>query len=259
MQKLFSVALCLAAVVCSSFTFAETSTQVPASIAKPASAGFNAKQLKSLIENTLGLKVFSAKQSNMPGLAELVTEEGLFYSSYDGKYFIQGKLYQLGENVANLTEESLADVRLQGMKKFEDDMIVYPAKDEKYVVTVFTDITCGYCRKMHSHMEEYNDLGITVRYLAYPRAGVYQAPGTFSKGFEDLRSIWCSENPNDAMDRGKSGSSIPRRICDKPVAENFDFGRQVGVTGTPAVILANGFMFSGYRDPEQLLKILQTL
>lgn len=260
MKKLFSAAVYASALLCSSFALtahAASPEQVPA--ASTSTANFNAEQLKQTISQTLGLAVSDVRKTPMLGLAEIVTEQGLFYSSYDGEYFIQGKLFNLGPNVTNLTETSLAQVRVDGMAKFEKDMIVFPAKNEKHVVTVFTDITCGYCRKLHNDMEKYNDLGITVRYLAYPRAGVYQSPGQYTQGFEDLRSIWCHENPNKAMTNAKAGSSVARRICDKPIEENFKFGRQVGVSGTPAIVLANGFMLPGYRGANDLLNILENM
>jgi thiol:disulfide interchange protein DsbC len=113
------------------------------------STEFDAVQLKAKLSLMLGLEIDAVKPSAMPGLVELITNQGLFYASADGKFFIQGKLYGLGGKVVNYSEASLAQVRLDGMDKFADAMIVYPAKNEKHVVTVFTDITCGYCRKMN--------------------------------------------------------------------------------------------------------------
>ena len=138
-------------------------------------------------------------------------------------------------------------------------MVVYPAKNEKHVVTIFTDITCSYCRKLHAQIDEYNALGITIQYLAYPRSGLYSGNGKMSKRYEDLRSIWCSENPAEAMTRAKSGSSVASRTCDDPIAEEFAFGQQIGVSGTPALILADGSLLSGYRPPADLAKILNNM
>ena len=210
--------------------------------------------VKAKLTNTLGLDVASIKPSPMAGLVEVVTDQGLFYASADGEFLLQGKMYGLGNNVTNLTEASLALIRIEGMAKFSDAMIVFPAKDEKYVVTVFTDITCGYCRKMHEQIEDYNDKGITVRYLAYPRAGVKDRTGNYSQGFKDLRSIWCHEDHQQA----KTGADVAARICDKPIEEEFNFGRQVGVTGTPAIMLANGMMVPGYQEPSKLFMLLET-
>lgn len=216
--------------------------------------------LKRTLSSSIGLNILSVKVSPLPSLVEVVTDQGMFYASADGKFLVQGKLYGIGGlNVVNHTEESLAQVRIAGIKKFEKDMIVYPAKNEKHVVTVFTDITCGYCRKMHKQMEEFNDKGITVRYMAYPRSGVKDRTGQLSQGFRDLRSIWCHENPNEAMTKAKLGSSVAQRICDKPVEAEFNFGRQVGVNSTPSIIFENGFMLPGYKEPSALLAILESM
>ena len=237
---------------------AEPSTTVANSVMLPTaqSTAFNA--VKAKLTKTLGLSIASIKPSPMVGLIEVVTDQGLFYASADGEFLLQGKMYGLGSSVTNLTEASLALIRIEGMAKFSDAMIVFPAENEKHVVTVFTDITCGYCRKMHEQIEDYNDKGITVRYLAYPRAGVKDRTGNYSQGFKDLRSIWCHEDPQQALTKAKSGANVAARICDKPIEDEFNFGRQVGVTGTPAILLANGMMVPGYQEPNKLLMLLQT-
>lgn len=226
------------------------------SVMLPAAA--NAGNLTAQFKESLGLEVVSVKPSAMNGLLEVITDQGLFYASSDGKFLIHGKMYGLGQNITNLTEESLAQVRIEGMSKFKNDMIVFPAENEKHVVTVFTDITCGYCRKMHDQMDDYNAKGITIRYLAYPRAGIKDRTGQYSQGFKDLRSIWCHEDPKSALTKAKSGSNVASRICKKPIEEEFDFGRQVGVSGTPAIMLSDGMMVPGYQDPSKLLMILES-
>jgi thiol:disulfide interchange protein DsbC len=223
------------------------------------SSSFNAMELKTKLTLMLGLEINEVKAAAMPGLVELVTNQGLFYASADGKYFIQGKLYGLDGTVTNYTEESLAKVRVDGIKKFSDSMIVYPAKNEKHIVTVFTDITCGYCRQMHEQMDDYNDKGITIRYLPYPRSGIKDSSGQYSKGFKDLRSIWCHEDPESALTKAKMGSSVAQRTCDKPVEDEFNFGRQVGVNSTPTVIFENGLMIPGYQKPDALLATLEKI
>ncbi|MEW6981470.1 thioredoxin fold domain-containing protein [Colwelliaceae bacterium 6471] len=248
------------------FALNDDKQNVPSAIAKlsPAKLAqqlvpFNERLLKDKIFKTLGLEVKSARPTAMLGLAEIVTNQGLFYASFDGDFLVQGKLYGLGENVTNLTEQSLAKVRVEGINRFADGMIVYPAAEEKHVITVFTDITCGYCRKMHEQMDAYNDNGITIRYLPYPRAGVMDNAGGFTQGFKDLRSIWCNEDPNAALTKAKAGAGVALRICDKPVEEEFNFARQVGVNATPAIITSSGMMFPGYRTPDDLLRMLESM
>jgi len=239
--------------------FAESTAPVDNSGMPEAAQSSGFAVIKAKLTQSLGFNVASIKPSPMAGLVEVITDQGLFYASTDGSFLLHGKMYGLGESVSNLTEESLAQVRIDGMVKFSDAMIVYPAKNEKHVVTVFTDITCGYCRKMHEQMDDYNDKGITVRYLAYPRAGVKDQAGGYSQGFKDLRSIWCHEDPNAALTKAKSGSNVAARVCDKPIEKEFDFGRQVGVTGTPAIMLTDGMMIPGYQDPDKLLMLLETV
>ena len=233
---------------------------VPVMLAKKTLAGtteFNALFLKEKLTKKLGLNIVKVESTPLKDMAVLFTEQGIFYASYDGNFLIQGKLYSIEGSVTDLTEQSLAGMRLDGIKKFANDVIEYPAKDEKYVVTVFTDITCGYCRKMHAEMDEYNERGITFRYLAYPRSGIKDRLGNYTDGYKDLRSVWCSEDSAAALTSAKSGSGIAYRICDKPIEGQFDFGRQIGVTGTPAIILPNGMMVPGYQPPAQLEELLK--
>ncbi len=239
--------------------YAATQANVPASLAKPSSdpSVLDADLLKAKINSSLGLTVVKVEKTEVPGIALLVTNQGLFYASYNGDFFIQGKVYSLGETVTDIGEKSLAKIRLAGLKNFEDDMIVYKAENEKYVVSVFTDITCGYCRKMHKQMADYNARGITFRYLAYPRSGIKDRAGNLSQGFKDLRSVWCSENTAEALTKAKSGSGIANRICEAPIEAQFNFGRQIGVSGTPAIILSNGMMIPGYQPPAQLEELLK--
>jgi len=215
--------------------------------------------LTSKLANTIGVEVQSIDASPIAGLYEIATDQGLFYSSADGKYLLQGQLFSLGKHIANLTDRSLAKMRVKGMAKFSKNMIVFPAKKQKYVITVFTDNTCGYCRKLHSQMKELNDSGITVRYLAYPRQGIKNRQGQFTQNFKDMRSIWCADDPQKTMDDTEHGKAIPYRICDKPVAAQYNFGRQVGVSGTPSIMFSNGYMMPGYRPPADILALLQSM
>ncbi len=215
--------------------------------------------LKRKLKDSLGLTVDEVMETALPGIALVITDQGLFYASHDGEFFIQGKVYQVGDTVTNLADASLSKIRLEGIAKFEDDMIVYPAKNEKHVVTVFTDITCGYCRKLHNQMDDYNARGITVRYLPYPRSGIYDRSGGLSQGFQDLRSIWCSDNPNEALTKAKAGSTVAHRICDKKLEEEFNFARQIGINATPAIIFENGMLIPGYQDPAKLSELLENM
>lgn len=212
----------------------------------------NTEQLKQKLASTLSVEVQSLNMSQIPGLYEAITDRGVLYISQDGSKLFHGSLYDLDNGMKNLTEAALAGPRVEMIKQFEPNMLVYKAKDEKHVVTVFTDITCGYCRKLHNQMDEYNDLGITVRYLAFPRQGVP------SKNANDMAAIWCSADPLKAMTDAKGGKLVDTaKNCDANISQQYNLGQTLGVNGTPAIVLEDGTMIPGYQPPEQLLQALE--
>ncbi|WP_088329868.1 bifunctional protein-disulfide isomerase/oxidoreductase DsbC [Lacimicrobium sp. SS2-24] len=228
-------------------------------IALLASLSFHAQaqqdyaDIRAKITDSIGLSVIEVTPSPVPGLLQAMTNRGLFYISEDGTYLVHGKVFNLDKGLQNETEEALSAVRLQGIDTFSDSMIEFKADDEKYQVTVFTDTTCGYCRKLHSQIDSYNEKGISVRYLAFPRGGVS------SGGFKELVSVWCADNPKKAMTAAKAGDDISNKSCKNNVSAHYNFGQQVGVQGTPAIVLSNGNMIPGYQPPAELLKILQDI
>lgn len=259
MFKKLSVFIGVIAISCAVYAVSESNQTVANS--KQSISAIDKAAVNALIENNTRLKVEDIQASVVPGFADVFTDQGMFYVSNDGQFFIAGKVYQQieGKGLIDAGDHHLSKMRLDGVKKFENDMIVYPAKDEKYVVNVFTDITCGYCRKLHAEMAQYNELGITVRYLAYPRYGKVGRDGKLTDAFKDLRSIWCSDTPESALTKAKSGGTVPYRVCDAPVEEQLSFGRQIGVNGTPAIILEDGSLIPGYKPPKDLLTALENI
>jgi thiol:disulfide interchange protein DsbC len=128
--------------------------------------------------------------------------------------------------------------------------IEFKAKNEKFVVTVFTDTDCGYCRKLHNEIQDYLDAGITIHYLAYPRGGEN------SETFNTLESIWCSKDKPGAMTKAKSGSEVSVAKCDNSVAAQYQLGQSFGVTGTPALVLPDGTLIPGYQPAAALAATL---
>ncbi|QUM75158.1 bifunctional protein-disulfide isomerase/oxidoreductase DsbC [Moritella sp. 24] len=212
------------------------------------------QDISRLLAAKLNFKVSSVSDSVIPGLFEVVTEQGIFYVNADASNLIQGSLYQVDENgVTDLTEQAMGKVRQQAMQKFADDTINYPAENEKYSITVFTDINCGYCRKLHNEIAQLNKLGVSVKYLAFPRGGLN------SKTYQDMASIWCAENSAEAMNNAKRGGKVVPEMCTNTVAQQYDLGRRLGVTGTPAIVFDNGQMQPGYVPANQLISILEKM
>lgn len=212
----------------------------------------NSAELKQKLTQTLSVEVHSLQQSPIPGLYEALTDRGVLYISKDGSKLFHGSLYDLDKGMKNLTEAAMAGPRMKMIKPLEDNMLVYKAKNEKHVVTVFTDISCGYCRKLHNQMDEYNDLGITVRYLAFPRRGVPSANA------DEMEAVWCAADPLTAMTEAKAGKSIKTARCDAKIAEQYHLGQSLGINGTPAIILEDGSMIPGYQPPKDLLRVLES-
>lgn len=212
---------------------------------------------KRLNETVSGLRVDSVRESAVPGLYEVHTNNReMIYATEDGEYILAGELLQLtDQGVVNVTENSRSSERAETMAAFGDEgLITYPAKGEQQAeVNVFTDIDCPYCRKLHDEMGRLNELGITVNYYAFPRSG----PGTPS--FAKYESVWCADDQRKAMDQAKAGEKVDELSCDNPVAEQYQLGRDVGVTGTPAILLEDGKMVRGYVPAEKLAEGLGLL
>ncbi len=181
------------------------------------------------------------------GLKTVLTENGVLYTTDDGRYMVQGPLYDVsGKQPVNITNRLLLDK----LNKLEPEMIVYKAAQQKHVITVFTDITCGYCHKLHEQMKEYNDLGITVRYLAFPRQGLDSVTE------KKMQAIWCVADRKKAFDDAMRGEAISPATCDTDIARHFELGVQFGVSGTPAIVLENGSMVPGYQPPKEMAAML---
>ena len=100
-------------------------------------------------------------------------------------------------------------------------------------------------------MPELNKRGVEVRYLAYPRAGLA------SDGYRQLASAWCSDNPQETLTRLKNKQSVPDNVCtSNPIASQYELGQEVGVRGTPAIVMESGKMLPGYQTAEELIATL---
>lgn len=203
-----------------------------------------------------GVSADDIGESPIEGFYQITLDTTIAYVSKDGRYLIQGDLYDL-DSRENVTESARASARVQMLAGVDrDEMIVFAPKDGqiKHSVTIFTDIDCGYCRQFHRDIERVNALGVEVRYLFYPRTG----PDTES--WEKAVKVWCASDRNGALTRAKLGGTVPNNTCaNTPVAEHYDLGNRVGVRGTPAIFASNGELIGGYLPPEQLVAVLEEI
>ena len=185
------------------------------------------------------------------GLFEAIINGEIVYFSADGKYVFQGDVIDLTSR-ENITENKRISLRKSTLASLDEkELIVYSPKKVKHTLTIFTDIDCGYCRKLHNEMAEYNDLGIEIRYMAFPRAGLN------SESFDKAEAVWCSDDPKQAMTDAKNGFDInDSKSCKSPIEAQYKLGRRLGVSGTPAIFLESGEMLPGYIPPKKLIAIL---
>lgn len=206
------------------------------------------------------LQFTDVKKSPLQGYYEFSIENRqTIYVSEDAKHFFAGELYfSEPDRFVNATEIARSDERMQELASIpESEMIIYsPQGETKAVMNVFTDVTCGYCRKLHDQMAEMNALGIEVRYLAYPRTGV-KRDGEFTTSYAETSKAWCAEDQRAAMDQLKGGERVVMSSCDdNPLEKHYAVGQKLGVSGTPAIVLSDGSLHPGYRSPENYAALL---
>lgn len=206
----------------------------------------------SLKQALPGMTPDSIKPSPITGLFEVMVGPKLFYVSADGNYLIQGSLIDVKAK-EDLTEPRLAQARIGALSKVgENHMISFKPKAAKHHAYVFTDIDCGYCRKLHSEIEQYGKEGIEISYLFFPRAG--EGSESWSKAV----SVWCSKDRNGALTKAKKGENVESKQCDNPVAQHYALGNAIGAQGTPMIVTEKGNVLPGYVPAKQLTKILET-
>ena len=195
----------------------------------------------------MGFVVESARPAHIDGLMEVITDQGLVYASKDGRHTVSGRIYEItGSEPNNVSEAVLEAMRVKDLAQVEDTVIEYTAPNEKHVIHVFTDTSCGYCRQLHERIDEYLALGISVRYLAWPRNGMQ------SNAASDLKNAWCADDPQAALSAAKNDETITSSSCNDPVAQHYALGHKFGVRGTPAIVFESGRMLPGYVPPERL-------
>lgn len=226
-------------------------------VAKPvttAAPGASDAAIRAAIQKAMpDAQIDSIKASPIAGYREVAIGGRIVYISADGRYLIQGNLFDLTTRTS-LTESSQAVIRKGILAKVGPERrIIFASAKPKHRITVFTDIDCGYCRKMHQQMADYNKLGISVEYLFYPRAGMESDAAT------KAISVWCSADRRKAMTDAKNDRPVAKKTCTNPIAADYALGQKIGFDGTPAVYSADGSQIGGYLAPAQMLVALDKL
>jgi thiol:disulfide interchange protein DsbC len=209
---------------------------------------------ETTIRKALGnIEPDSINTAPIAGLYEVVVGTHVIYVSADGRYMLQGELIDV-KNRKSLTEPRRREaIRVLLDSVSEDDMIIFKPEKVKHVVTVFTDIDCGYCRKLHNEMDNYLAEGIEVRYMMFPRAGAG------SESYKKAVAVWCSDDRNAAMTSAKNGRALDMKSCENPVDRHMELVQQLGARGTPFIILESGDTQPGYVPAKQLARLIDQI
>lgn len=219
--------------------------------AVPATADEVSAELRKVRETVAGrfaeISADDIFESPVPGWYMIRKGAIVAYITADGRYLLQGDLIDLDKS-RNLSEESRNEARARMMSDVPDDqLIVFAPEQVEHVVNVFTDIDCTFCRRFHSQIDQYMSEGIEVRYFLYPRNGPKSA------SWAKAENVWCANDRNEALTLAKLDKDFPTRSCDASiVSTHYTIGQDVGLTGTPAIVLSDGTLFSGYMPAARL-------
>ncbi|MBK1705602.1 DsbC family protein [Halochromatium glycolicum] len=211
-----------------------------------------AKTIREALAKVLpGEKPTSVQPTPIDGLYQVEMGPQVMYMTGDGRYLFDGAIVDL-ETRENLAETAQNKARLRAIEAVgEDEMIVFEAPDAEHEITVFTDIDCGYCRKLHQNIDAYAEEGISVRYLFYPRTGVD------TPSYQKAVAVWCADDQQKAMTAAKNGQPVESESCTNPVERHMELGELMGIRGTPAIVLDNGQMVPGFVEPKRLAQVLE--
>ncbi len=200
------------------------------------------------------LEILSVTATPLSSIYEVELNTGeILYSDISGDYLFAGDMYKTSNaGLLNLSAGKRQERNLNRLAAVsEDEMIVFTPDEINASITVFTDVDCTYCRKLHGDLRDLLDLGIQVRYMAYPRGGADAA------SYPKMISVWCSDDRKKSLTQAKNGQNLPERDCETPILEHHALGNEFGISGTPALIFPDGRVIPGYVDSERLAAMLK--
>ncbi len=212
---------------------------------------------KAIASLAAGVQVDSIEQAVIPGFYQVIASGQMLYISADGKYMMHGEMFDLGKK-KNVSDDAWASFRKAELAKVPaSQRIVFAPANPKYTISVFTDVTCGFCRELHKHVAEFNKEGIAVEYLAWPREGLTTTSGRPTPSYTEMVSVWCASDRKAALTEAKEGHAPKPATCSNPVKSQFTLGQKLGISGTPTIYGPDGRLLGGYVTPEQLLQALK--
>lgn len=226
----------------------------PAKSTTPVAGTPDARAIEAVRKLNAQIKVDKVGAAPIPGFREAIVQGQVVYVSDDGRYMFLpgtgGAVFDT-QGMKNLSEHAISGLRRDLLATIpKGERIRFAPPNPVHTVTVFTDVECGYCQKLHSEIAEYNRQGIAIEYLAFPRAGIG------SPNYHQMVSVWCAADRRAAMTSAKTGGSVPRKACTTSVNQQYDVGQRIGLSGTPMILTEQGLQVGGYVPPAELRKAL---
>jgi thiol:disulfide interchange protein DsbC len=260
MLKKWLLALCVSGLAFSAYATDGGAAPAPVAVAGQAVSPAAEKTVRQAVGAlSADVQIDSIEAAPIPGFYQVIAAGQLIYVSADGKYLLNGDLIDLTRK-RNLSDAGWATFRKAELAKVPaSERIVFAPAHPKYTITVFTDVTCGYCRALHESMAAYNKEGIAVEYLAWPRDGVTNQSGGPTPIYTEMVSVWCAADRNASLTAAKHDHAPKPATCVNPVKQQYELGLRLGIDamGTPAVFAEDGSMIGGYLPPAEMLNAVQ--
>lgn len=212
--------------------------------------------LRDTLNRSLGgatqgqLSVQRIRPSPMEGMLEVTLNSGeVLLTDPDGEFMLTGDLLRTSpQGFVNLSARTRQQQNAERVAAIPEEEVISftPDGEVRATISVFTDVDCTFCRRLHGDIDEILEHGIKVRYLAYPRGG------TSADSYGKMLSVWCADDRQRALTQAKHGQNVPERDCDNPVLKHYELGNRLGITGTPAIVLPDGTVVPGYVDVDRL-------
>lgn len=205
---------------------------------------------EEVAERIPGVQAKDIHPSPVPGIYRVRRGESVGYVTADGRYLFDGDLIELasGENLSDAARRRWRRDAIAGVP--ESSMLIFEPETARYTLTVFTDVDCPHCRRLHTEIDELLAAGIRVRYLFYP------LDGPDSASFDKAEAVWCADDRHRALTRAMRGEEVAADAdCRTPVMEHLRLAAQtLGFEGTPAILLDSGRLLSPRLSPEEVIR-----
>lgn len=207
------------------------------------------KLTQALAISMPNVKPTKISKTPVVGLYEVIVGSQVVYMSDDARYMIEGDLFDL-KTKRNVSEEAKSSIRLSAIEELgATNMLIYKPEKVENTITVITDIDCPYCRRLHAEIPDYMKNNVEVRYIFMPLKGAADIKKTVS--------VWCAEDQQQALDIAKAGGDVEDKTCKNPIKDHLQLARDIGIRGTPAIVLESGEMLPGYVPYDKLIAELR--